>query len=383
MTLRTRGWLLAIAGAAVYAAIQTVRLAQVIPNIPWAELYLFELPVWLGVISMCPVVFWLARRLPLFGPHAFRNFFGHLVPGVVAVSVQFVLIESARRFVVVPIVLRSGIAVTKPAVDYALTSADQPLWSVALETTQMYAVFWILIYFALAAFYYSFQYHRELGTTRLRFQELQTLLAQSQLNSLRLQLQPHFLFNTLNTVSSLMTRDVMLARRTLVRLSELLRSTLRDSTVHEVSLAGELEFLDAYLEIQAARFSHRLVVEKRIDPGTSNLLVPRMLLQPLVENSIRHGMRDEELALCVRIEAAKIDASLRIRITDNGVGLLTPTLQEGVGLQNTRERLRQLYGPNQQMHIASPRGGGFEVTLTIPARAAEPETVDQDRREIA
>jgi two-component system, LytTR family, sensor kinase len=383
MTLRGRGWLLAIAGATLYTAAQTVRLAQVLPKIPVPELYLFELPVWLGVVAMCPVVFWLARRLPLFGPHAFRNFLGHLVPGVVAVVLQFVLVEAMRRFVVVPIVLRSGIAVTKPALDYALNGQDEPLWSVVLATTQMYAVFWILIYFALAAFYYSFQYHRELGTTRLRFQELQTLLAQSQLNSLRLQLQPHFLFNTLNTVSSLMTRDVMLARRTLVRLSDLLRTTLRDSAVHEVSLAGELEFLDAYLEIQSARFGQRLVIEKQIDAAALNLLVPRMLLQPLVENSIRHGMCDGDLALCVRIEVANVDASLRIRITDNGAGLLTPTLREGVGLQNTRERLRQLYGPNQQMHITSPRGGGFEVSLTIPARAAEPETADQERREIA
>jgi two-component sensor histidine kinase len=360
-----------------------VRLAQVIPNVPWAELYLFELPVWLGVIAMSPVVFWLARRLPLFGPHAFRNFFAHLIPGAVAVSLQFVLVEAMRRFLVSPFVIRTGIAATPPAIKYAMMDSEASLLKVALLVTQMYAVFWILIYFALAAFYYSFKYHRELGATRLRFQELQTLLAQSQLNSLRLQIQPHFLFNTLNTVSSLMSRDVMLARRTLARLSDLLRTSLRDSTVHEVPLASELEFLDAYLEIQAARFGQRLVTEKQIDPDVSHLLVPRMLLQPLVENSIRHGMRDGERPLSVRIEAEKVDASMRIRIVDNGAGLATKKLQEGVGLQNTRERLSQLYGVNQQMHTTAPPRGGFEVTLIIPARASAPENIDQARREIA
>jgi two-component system, LytTR family, sensor kinase len=383
MTSPARGWLLALVAAMLYTAAQTVRLAHVMPNVPWPELYLFELPVWLGVIAMSPVVFWLARRLPLFGPHAFRNFFAHLVPGALAVSLQFVLVEAMRRYLVSPLVIRTGIAATKPAIDYAMVDRDGSLLAVAVAVTQMYAVFWILIYFALAGFYYSFKYHRELGTTRLRFQELQTLLAQSQLNSLRLQIQPHFLFNTLNTVSSLMSRDVMLARRTLARLSDLLRTSLRDSTVHEVPLASELEFLDAYLEIQAARFGQRLVTEKQIDSDVASLLVPRMLLQPLVENSIRHGMRDGDRTLCVRIEAERLHTSLRIRIVDNGGGLPTKKLQEGVGLQNTRERLSQLYGVNQQMQIAAPLKGGFEVTLTIPARAAEPENIKQGRREIA
>jgi two-component system, LytTR family, sensor kinase len=383
MISRRRGWLLAIVAAILYTAMQTVRLTQVIPKVPWAELYLFELPVWIGVLAMSPVVFWLARRLPLFGPNAFRNFLGHLVPGAIAVTLQFVLIEAIRRYIIVPVVIGTGIAVTRPAVAYALEETASPLLKTALGVTQVYAVFWFLIYFAVAAFYYSFIYYRELNTTRLRFQELQTLLARSELESLRLQIQPHFLFNTLNTVASLMSRDVMLARRTLARLSDLLRTTLRDSGVHEVPLASELEFLDAYLEIQAARFGQRLITEKRIEPDVVDLLVPRMLLQPLVENSIRHGMRDGDRPLRVRVEAERVDTSLRLRIVDDGLGLPANKLLEGLGLRNTRERLSQLYGVNQQLQIGATASGGFEVSLTIPARRGEPEDLDQSRREIA
>jgi two-component system, LytTR family, sensor kinase len=383
MISRRRGWLIAFAAAVLYTAMQTLRLTQVIPKVPWPELYLFELPVWLGVMAMSPIVFWLARRLPLFGPHAFRNFLLHIVPGAIAVTLQFMLVEAMRRYIVVPIVMGSGIATTKPAIDYALEEIANPLVATTLAITQVYAVFWFLIYFALAALYYSFDYYRELTTTRLRFQELQTMLARSELESLRLQIQPHFLFNTLNTVSSLMSRDIILARRTLARLSDLLRTTLRDSGVHEVPLASELEFLDAYLEIQAARFGARLVIEKRIDPGVADLLVPRMLLQPLVENSIRHGMRDGDRPLRVTVEAARVDASLRLRIVDDGLGLATKSLREGVGLRNTRERLSQLYGKNQKMDVIALAKGGFEVVLTIPARAPERGIAEQSRREIA
>jgi LytS/YehU family sensor histidine kinase len=224
-----------------------------------------------------------------------------------------------------------------------------------------------------------------LNAARLHAQELQTLLAKSQLDSLRLQLQPHFLFNTLNTVSSLMTRDVALARRTLARLSDLLRETLRDSATHEVSLASELASLAVYLEIQSARFGSRLVVEKKIQPAALKILVPRMLLQPLVENSIHHGMRDGDSALVIRIEGSGGPDRLVLRVVDNGVGLRNRKLVENVGLRNTRERLEKLYGLDQEMIVESLQGEGFSVTMRFPAHVAEPrlEETEQPQREIA
>jgi two-component system LytT family sensor kinase len=372
---RTRAWSIALLAAMIYAAAQTGAISLAVKNVPLLEVYLFELPVWIGVISMGPVVFWLARRLPLFGKHALRNFFAHLVPAILVVFLMFVLVESIRRYLVSPLVIQRGIASTKESLNYARPTDGLNIFMAALLAFRYYVVFFLFVYFAQALFHYSVTYYRERNAAQIRSQELQTLLAQSQLDALRLQLQPHFLFNTLNTVSGLMTKDVGLARRMLARLSDLLRTTLHEPDVHEVTLASELEFLDCFLEIQTARFGQRLRVEKTIDPHTRDLLVPRMLLQPLVENSIRHGMRDgDDRPLCVRVEASGSGASLRLSVIDDGLGLAGDRLEEGLGLGNTRRRLEQLYGDGQQMQFSTPTGGGFEVALVIPARATPEAT---------
>ena len=382
MNSRLRIWALALLAAILYSAGQAANLSERITTIPWLELFLFELPVWLGVVIISPIVFWIARRVPLYGEKSTRNFFIHVVAACVVVSFQFLIVESLRRVVISPIVLASGMATTKQALAYAGAVTTVPLLIAALTAFKYYMLFFFFIYFALAIFYHGYTYHRELNSARLRTQELQTLLAKSQLDSLRLQLHPHFLFNTLNTVSSLMSRDIVLARRMLARLSELLRETLSESAAHEVTLASELNFLDAYLEIQSARFGSRLRVEKSIEPGVLNMLVPRMMLQPLVENAIHHGMRDGEQPLCIRIEATTSNGSLTLTVSDDGVGLRGKKLRERVGLRNTRERLERLYGPAQKMEIESPASGGFSVRLVLPAHLAEYRSTEA-KREIA
>jgi signal transduction histidine kinase len=382
MISRTRAWTLAIGAAFLYAAAQTVQIALHLKDVPVLELYLYELPVWLSVIAASPVVFRLARRLPLFGPHAGRNFLAHLVLGSVVLFFQFLLVEGIRGFVVTPLVLGRGIASTAAGLKYAHLGDGSVLMN-ALIAFRIYAVFFLFVYFAAAILYHSVLYHRELSASRLHTQELQTLLAKSQLDSLRLQLQPHFLFNTLNTVSSLMTRDVSLARRTLARLSDLLRETLRDAAAHEIALASELDFLAVYVDIQTARFGSRLVVEKKIQPAAARILVPRMLLQPLVENSIHHGMRDGDSPLVICIEASTDAAHLELKVVDNGVGLRNRKLVENVGLRNTRERLERLYGTEQELLIDCPSDGGFCVTMRIPARVAAQPPEEHRRREIA
>jgi hypothetical protein len=351
--------------------------------VPIPELYLYELPVWLGVIAVSPIVFWLARRLPLFGPSAGRHFLAHLALGTLVLLLQFVIIESIRRFVVTPLVLNTGIASGVEGLKYAHEGVGRSVFEQAWVSFRIYGLFFLFIYFAAAVLYHSARYHDELSAERLHAQELKTLLAKSQLDSLRLQLHPHFLFNTLNTVSSLMTRDVPLARRTLARLSDLLRQTLSDSATHEVSLAGELEFLAAYLDIQSARFGPRLVVEKKIHPAAAGIFVPRMLLQPLVENSIHHGMRDGDSPLVIRIEAVVDAGVLELKVVDNGVGLRNRKLTENVGLRNTRERLERLYGSAQEMRIGASPGEGFCVVMRLPARVAEEPPREHLRREIA
>jgi len=151
---------------------------------------------------------------------------------------------------------------------------------------------------------------------------------------------------------------------------------------HEVALSAELDFLDAYLDIQAARFASRLVVEKRIEPAAMRILVPPMLLQPLVENSIHHGMRDGDSPLVIRVDARVDGESLEVKVVDNGLGLRNRKLVENVGMGNTRERLERLYGTRQEMRIDSEAGQGFTVTLRLPARLA-PAHEEQRDREIA
>jgi two-component system LytT family sensor kinase len=383
MISRKRAWAFGVGAAFVYAAAQTIQIAAVYKELPVAELYLYELPVWLSVIAVSPIVFWLARRFPLFGARASRNFLAHLGLGTFVLLLQFVLVELVRRVVITPIVLHTGIASTRPALEYAHAADDHSVFIQAWMAFRIYAVFFLFVYFAAVVLYHSVRYHSELGAERLHAQELETLLAKSQLDSLRLQLHPHFLFNTLNTVSSLMSKDVSLARRTLARLSDLLRQTLSDSATHEVHLAGELEFLGAYVDIQSARFGPRLVVEKKIEPAAARILVPRMLLQPLVENSIHHGMRDGDSPLIIRIEATAGAGSLELKVVDNGVGLRNRKLVENVGLRNTRERLEHLYGTRQEMRIEAMQGEGFCVVMRLPARIAEERPEEQRRREIA
>ncbi|HET9636598.1 MAG TPA: histidine kinase, partial [Gemmatimonadaceae bacterium] len=368
--------------AVLYTGAQTINLALHIKGVPVLELYLFELPVWLSVLIISPLVFWLALHLPLFGPKAGRNFVVHLVLANFVLFLQFLVIESIRRTIIMPIVIQGGIANSQSAIKYAQLDLGNSVLAQAWEVYRIYVVFFLFVYFAAVVLYHSIRYRRELNAERLNAQELQTLLAKSQLDSLRLQLQPHFLFNTLNTVSSLMSRDVPLARRTLARLSDLLRESLRDSTRHEVALASELEFLDVYVDIQSARFGARLVVEQKIQPAALRICVPRMLLQPLVENSIHHGMRDGDSPLVIRIEGSVDADALTLKVVDNGVGLRNRKLVENVGLGNTRERLEKLYGLDQEMSVDS-QGEGFSVTMRFPARVAEEPVEESRQREIA
>jgi len=196
-------------------------------------------------------------------------------------------------------------------------------------------------------------------------------LAQAQLNALRMQLHPHFLFNTLNSISVLMSEDVATARRMLSRLSDLLRTSLDNDGRHEVSLREELEFLKAYLEIEETRFQDRLTVRMQIEPDLLDARVPNLILQPLVENAIRHGIATRAQSGVIEINAARDNGMMRLTVRDDGPGLGTnspSSLISGIGLSNTRERLKQLYGANHRFEMMNASGGGLEVVIAIPFR---------------
>jgi signal transduction histidine kinase len=195
-------------------------------------------------------------------------------------------------------------------------------------------------------------------------------LAEARLHVLSAQLQPHFLFNTLHAISALIYQDPARAERLLARLSEMLRLTLRSGTRVETTLEEELALLRRYAEIQETRYGERLRVAFEVEPGVRGAMVPRLILQPLVENAIRHGITRRITPGRVDVRAWEGEGRLHLTVCDDGVGLPS-SLREGVGLGITRARLRQLYGTEQRVDLRSPPGGGAECALSIPLRLAE------------
>jgi two-component system, LytTR family, sensor kinase len=195
-------------------------------------------------------------------------------------------------------------------------------------------------------------------------------LAEARLHVLSAQLQPHFLFNTLHAISALVYEDPARAERLLARLSEMLRLTLRSGTRVETTLEEELALLRRYAEIQEARYGERLRVAFEVEPGVRGAMVPRLILQPLVENAIRHGITRRITPGRVDVRAWEGGGRLHLAVCDDGVGL-PASLREGVGLGITRARLRQLYGTEQLVDLRSPPGGGAVCALSIPLRLAD------------
>ncbi len=198
-------------------------------------------------------------------------------------------------------------------------------------------------------------------------EQLQTRLAQAQLQALRLQLNPHFLFNTLNAITALVHTDPHAAERMIMGLSELLRISLGSVGEQEVPLSRELEVLEHYLDIQQVRFADRLQVQYAVAPETERALVPNLLLQPLVENAIKHGIAPRAASGRIVIVARRNNGALLLEVSDDGTGSSngTPT-GEGVGLRNSRERLRSLYGDDHRFDAAPQPAGGYRVVIELP-----------------
>lgn len=219
-------------------------------------------------------------------------------------------------------------------------------------------------------------YHRQAHDR----ERLEARLARAQLESLELQLHPHFLFNTLNAITALIAREPRSAERIVAGLSELLRFSLSRAGEQEVTLERELELLGRYIEIQQVRFPDRLRVVLDVDPAVLNALVPSMILQPLVENAIRHGIAPRAAGGRVDVTAVRDGDTLRLHVSDDGLGASAPRGGErrgGVGLGNTRARLQHLYGERHEMHAGPGESGGYAVSIVIPFHtAAAPITLD-------
>ncbi|HLB85681.1 MAG TPA: sensor histidine kinase, partial [Steroidobacteraceae bacterium] len=229
---------------------------------------------------------------------------------------------------------------------------------------------WLLMtYLFLVGLAHALAYRRESEARALDSAHLETRLVEAQLQALQRQLHPHFLFNTLNTISALMHRDVDAADATIARLSDLLRMSLQRVGVQEVPLKEELDFLSKYLEIEQTRFRDRLTVVFDVEAETLHALVPNLLLQPLVENAIKHGIGPRPTPGQIAVRARVNGAMLELDVQDNGVGLSAARLTDfnrGVGLSNTRSRLDHLYGSLHRFEFRQPAEGGLLVCIAIP-----------------
>jgi signal transduction histidine kinase len=317
-----------------------------------------ELKDWYAIGFLSLGVVWFSCRNPLQAGHAKRW-----------VAIHF---GSAAVFGFLYAVLTSWLVAGEPSVMHpgrilTFSYLMRTYW--AHYALMFLVVYWLVVFGHLGWHYY--QHYRE---HQVETAQLQRALVEARLDALRMQLNPHFLFNTLHAISALIHDNPQAADRVVARLSELLRLTLDQSKPQEVPLCEEMAFLERYLEIEQTRFAERLKVEKDINPETQQALVPYLILQPLVENAIRHGIEPREDLGVLKISAARKNGRLELRVCDNGQGFsVKPNVdtQQGIGLSNTRSRLQHLYGEKCQLELASAQGGGLEARMEIPFHTAQ------------
>lgn len=307
---------------------------------------------WYSWAVLTPAILWLARRCPLERGRLWRHVPAHIVGVFVATLAHVSLVTLGR----------AGIGYFHP-----LPGGD---WQMQFQ--RMFFLnfdFEMATYWAIVGLSHALSYHYEAQARALTASRLETRLVEAQLQTLQRQIQPHFLFNTLNTVSALMHRDVEAADAMIARLGDLLRQSIETVDVQEVALAHELDFLRKYVDIEQARFQDRLTVTFEVDPDTEDCPVPNFLLQPLVENSIRHGIGPRTGPGHVLVKAVRAGEVLRLEVRDDGVGVdaaRLSDLERGVGLSNTRSRLAHLYGERHRFAVTSPPEGGLSVVIEIP-----------------
>jgi two-component system LytT family sensor kinase len=336
-----RGWLAVWSGwtalALFFAVSNSLTYRSTGRPANWALTIKRSLTEWWLWALVTPLVVTLARRFPVHGRRLWRNLAIHLAAGTV-------------------------LAVAKTIADRALFAMLTGIWMYLLASTLALN---LVIYAVLVAAAHGLEYYRR---SRER-EHLEAQLAQTRLQLLGMQLQPHFLFNTLNTIAEMVHEDPDAADTMIAGLSDLLRRTLELGAVQEIPLSRELDLVSRYLEIQKARFGDRLHVNMLIAPGAEQAAVPALLLQPLVENAIRHGLAARLDAGRIDIDARADGRTLTMVVTDDGSGSEeTIAGPERVGLGNTRARLEALYGDRCRLELTRAEGRGARVTIEIPHR---------------
>jgi len=349
----------------VLAALWTVpALLSTLETLVFAALSGHPMPVWRAFAGeasawytwalITPVVIRLGRRFPIARPIRWQNVAPH-VAGVLAAGLAQALASSV-----------AGELLSTTSLRFAPLLRS---WFISQLP------FTLMIYVAIVGVSYALRERRRAEARERHAAQLAKELAEAQVRALRMQLQPHFLFNTLNAIMALV-RDVETDRaiEALSLLSDLLRTAIHAGGEHETTLTDELTFIRRYLEIERVRFGDRLAVSVDLSPAVANALVPTFLLQPFVENALRHGLSARRSAGTVSLSAAAVGAQLVLHVRDDGVGLPVDweeRMSRGVGIANARARLSQMYGADGIVTLSSNgSGSGTEVSVKLPLRTA-------------
>ena len=324
--------------------------AQIGRTVTWLQAITYSLGDWYVWAVLSFPILWLARRFPPDASRPWRIAAIHFVAALIT-SLAYVLLRSAVGEVQS---LMLGEPVTFGEVFRPLMIKTFP--------------FNLLIYGVILSVSHAVDYYRKYHERTVHTLELEKHLAEARLQALVRQLKPHFLFNTLNGIASLMHRDVDAADRMLVRLSELLRITMNRPGQQLTTVGEEIAFIQKYLDIERIRFSDRLDVVIDVAPDSVDAEVPSLIIQPLVENAIRHGIEPNTRTGLIVVSVKRNADELILEVRDNGVGMPPGGFtREGIGLGNTRARLRELYGDRHRFELANAPDGGLAVRLTLPA----------------
>jgi LytS/YehU family sensor histidine kinase len=319
--------------------------------IPVARAFFAEAPQWYGWALLTPLIVTLGERFPLRRPLRARS---------VAVHVAASLVASALIALAASVVN----AWVRPSPRTLAASATSWFLGGLPATT--------VAYFAILGVSYALTSAAELRERERRAAELETQLRDAQLAALRMQLQPHFLFNSLNAIMALVRdRDTDAAIRALSLLGDVLRAAIDAGEGHETTLAEEIEFVSRYLDIERVRFGERLRVEIDVPDVLLGARVPRFVLQPFVENSLKHGVLRDRAGNTITIAASRENGTLRLAVRDDGRGLASdaPT-SDGVGIRNARTRLERMYGDAARLTVANAiDGAGVAVEIDLPFSA--------------
>jgi signal transduction histidine kinase len=321
------------------------------PATNWTSLVVLNATYWYVWALFTPSIVWLSQHFRFERQGLWRAFLIH-VPSVALFSFAHIAVIAGVRWW-----LASGML-------------SDPLWNEVKRSALMNFDWEMMTYWAIAGLSHAVLYYRESRERALRTSQLETRLVEAQMAALRHQLQPHFLFNTLHAISTLMHRDVDAADRTLMRLSDLLRMTLENLGRHQNTLKSELDFLSKYLEIEQTRFADRLVVRFDVEPDALDALLPTLLLQPLVENAIKHGVSKKTGPGHIDIRARQDHDKLWIEVRDDGRGLsetALTALQKGIGVSTTRARLQHQFGADFRFEFHRLEEG-VAVVVAVPWR---------------